>query len=171
MEEKKERIKSWMAVCLIIVAFCIDIIEIVVEWFGGFIGVSSVIAVGSATLFGVWGEMLGIGFVNPKKLLISLATIIIEIIPGLDATIILSFGWTIGVIALVMITRAEDKGGLLDKVAGMAQGKISPQPNKPAPNFVRRENNVVRFQPRTSPEPSFKSVNYKQTNPKEQKAA
>jgi hypothetical protein len=45
-------------------------------------------------------------------------------IPGLDATIILSFGWTIGIIILVLMTRAEDKGGTLGKLANAAQGKI-----------------------------------------------
>jgi hypothetical protein len=100
------------------------LIEVVVEWLGGFVGVSSVMAVGTATLFGIWGGMLGIGFANPKKMLISLTTVIVELIPGLDATFILSFGWTIGIIALILITRAEDKGGMLGKAAGMVQGKI-----------------------------------------------
>jgi hypothetical protein len=121
---KKERISTRIAACMVIVAFGIDLIEIVVEWFGGFIGVSSVIAAGSATLFGIWGGMLGIGFANPKKMLVSLTTVIIELIPGLDATFILSFGWTIGIIVLVLMTKAEDKGGMLGKVASAAQGKM-----------------------------------------------
>jgi len=32
--------------------------------------------------------------------------------------------WTIGTIITIMITRSEDKGGLLGKVANVAQGKL-----------------------------------------------
>lgn len=126
MEEKPERIKIWMVIILLTVAFFVDCLEILLEWVGvGLLGLSSLISVSTGFGFWVWFKLLGIEFIaSPKKFATMLATYVLEIIPGLDATIILSFGWTIGIIALVLITRAEDKGGLLGKAASVAQRKI-----------------------------------------------
>ena len=44
-------------------------------------------------------------------------------IPGLDS--LFGFVWTAGIIALVVMVRAEDKGGALGKIAGATQGKLA----------------------------------------------
>ena len=46
---------------------------------------------------------------NPKRMGLAIITPIIEAIPGFDASVILGFGWTIGVILMILMSRAEDK--------------------------------------------------------------
>ena len=122
-EERRERIKIWMAACLVIVAFSIDCFEMLLEWLGiGVFGLSTLLSVCATVIFWIWFMMLGVSFTSPKKLTTSVTTAGLEIIPGLDA--LFGFIWTAGIIILVLMTRAEDKGGVLGKIASAAQGKI-----------------------------------------------
>jgi len=150
MGEKKERIKTWMGACMIIVALCIDGIQILLTilLIGIFMGpvISAVASLG----FWIWFKLLGVSFTkNPKNLAGMGGTAIIKIF--------LSFlpAFTAGIAAIVFLTRAEDKGGLLGKAAAMAQGKVSgvsgaTQMGAPQPNLARQEGNVRRFQPSAS---------------------
>ncbi|MBN2094082.1 MAG: hypothetical protein JW740_01800 [Candidatus Zambryskibacteria bacterium] len=125
-EKKPERIKIWMAACLIIVAFCIDLTEFVLEWLGiGIFGLSTLISVCATFIFAIWLKILSVGFFNsPKRLATSTLTPILEMVPALDA--LGGFIWTLGMVLMVLMTRSEDKGGHLaqiGQVAKMATGK------------------------------------------------
>lgn len=119
-EEIKTTISNWMGVALIATAGCIDLFQallnilIVGEVF------STIISVCADFVFIIWFWMLGISFTkNPKNLAAMGGQALIGLIPVINTLPEL----TLGVLAVVLITKAEDKGGLLGKAAGMAQGK------------------------------------------------
>ncbi len=121
MEEKKERIKTWMLVAMGTTALSIDgfnaLLNLVV------IGevLSSIISVAATLAFTIWFWMLGVSFVkSPKKLAAMGGQAIIGLIPVLNTLPEL----TVGVLATALMTMAEDKGGIIGKAAGVAQGKI-----------------------------------------------
>ncbi|OHA94131.1 MAG: hypothetical protein A3E02_02005 [Candidatus Zambryskibacteria bacterium RIFCSPHIGHO2_12_FULL_38_34] len=127
-EEKKERIKLWMGGALIIFALCVDLTELVITWLG-FVAVggilSSIVSVVAGFIFWIWFMLLGVpAFSNPKQFAVRAVTFVGEIIPLFDAIPFLSFLWTIGTIAAVLMVRSEDKGGIIGKAANMTQGKI-----------------------------------------------
>jgi hypothetical protein len=124
--EKKERIKIWMGVCLVLVAFSIDTLEMIFDFI--FIGaiINPVMAFGAAFLFWLWFQILGVPYTtSPKRLATQCITFIVETIPFLDAIPFLSFLWTIGMILTVYLTWAEDKGGIIGKATNIAQGKFN----------------------------------------------
>jgi hypothetical protein len=121
MEEKKDRIKTWMAACMIIVAACIDIFEAILDVL--LIGevLSPIISVCADFIFWIWFKMLGVSFTkNPKNFMAMGIQALVGLTPGLDILPEL----TLGVLTIVIVTRGEDKGGLLGKAVEMAQGKI-----------------------------------------------
>ncbi len=124
-EEKKDHIKTWIGLSMIIFAFCVDLIEMFLEWLGiGVLGFSSLLSIYTSVTFYIWFKLHEVNFMgSPKKLGTSLVTSILEIVTGLDA--IGGFIWTIGTILMVIIVKAEDKGGALGKVAGAAQNKLT----------------------------------------------
>jgi len=110
------------------VALCYDIFEIALDGLGtallalAGVGIVFYIVGVFATAFisltfWLWFRLQGVPvFGSPKKVAMSSATFLLESIPGLDsALIITTFGWTIGVITLIVMTRSEDKGGTLGK--------------------------------------------------------
>jgi hypothetical protein len=122
-EEKKERITKVMGAILIIAAACIDIFEAILDvlLIGEFL--SPIISVCADVGFWIWFKILGLDFgKNPKNLAAMTTQALVGLMPGLDILPEL----TLGVLTIVLITRSEDKGGLLGKAAGMAQGKIKP---------------------------------------------
>lgn len=142
-EQKPEvnyRIKWWMAIFLVSFAVLIDVAELLITWagvvaVGGLI--STLISIIGGFTFWLWYLLLRVpAFGNPKQLATRSATFIIEIIPLLDAIPILAFAWTIGTIISVVISRSEDKGGVLGKLASGAVAK------KPTPNFVVNRNSL-----------------------------
>lgn len=129
-EKKKERIKAWVGVVLVLFALGVDISELVITWLGLVVvgGVlSTIVSLIAGFVFWICFMLLGIpSFSNPKQLAVKAGTFIGELIPFLDAIPFLSFLWTIGTIVIVLMVRAEDRGGFLGKAANMAQGKIKP---------------------------------------------
>lgn len=127
-EEKKERIKIWMGAALVLFALCVDLSELAITWLGlVLIGgiLSIIISILAGFIFWIWFMFLGIpAFSSPKHFAVRAVTFVGEIIPFLDAIPFLSFLWTIGTIITVLMIRAEDKGGMLGKVASVAQGKM-----------------------------------------------
>ena len=118
-EEKKERIPLWLGACMVIVAACIDAFEAILDVL--LIGevLSPVISVCADVGFWIWFKIRGVGFTkNPKNFATMGTQAIIGLIPGLDILPEL----TLGVLTIVLMTRSEDKGGLLSKAAGMASG-------------------------------------------------
>lgn len=125
MEEKRERIKIWMGACIILVALFIDLFETLTTWLGIGIVFSPIISVCATVLFWIWYKILYVPFIaSPKKFATLAITSFVEIIPGLDAIPLLSFGWTIGAIIMVIMVRAEDSGGMLGTLAGTSMGMM-----------------------------------------------
>lgn len=130
MEEKKERIKVWMAAALIIFAVCVDLAELAVTWLGLVVigGVlSSVISVLAGFVFWIWFLLLGVPVLSsPKHFAVRSVTFVGEIMPFFDAIPLVSFLWTIGTITTVLMIRSEDKGGIISKAANIVPGKTKP---------------------------------------------
>lgn len=125
MEERRERIKVWMGACIIAVAFFLDLFEMVTTWLGIGIVMSIIIAPCATLMFWIWYKILGVPFLaSPKKFATLAITSFVEIIPAFDAIPILSWGWTIGAIILVVMVRAEDSGGILGTLAGTGMGMM-----------------------------------------------
>jgi hypothetical protein len=122
-EEKRERIKTWMGACLVIVALCVDGLQALLNLVGiGDLFVSSIISVCADLVYTLWFWMLGVGFVkNPKIFAAMTIQALVGLVPVLDTLPEL----TVGILAIVLLVKAEDKGGMLGKVAGLAQGKIN----------------------------------------------
>ncbi len=122
----EQRIKIWMAWALIISALLTDLAEMFITWLGIiFVGglISEIIAFVATVAFGVWFLILGVPFTsNTKKLTLSIVTIIVELIPGFDAVPVLAFGWTIGMVITIGMTRMEDKGEEPSITGGLLEG-------------------------------------------------
>lgn len=119
-EEVHYRISKIMAILLILLALSIDVAELVLEWLGiGILGLSTLLSVCATVAFWVWFKILEVPFIaSPKKFFTLALTCLAEIIPGLDA--IGGFFWTAGTIILVLMVRAEDKGGVVGKISSAA---------------------------------------------------
>lgn len=111
-EKKEERIKDWVAAAMIVTALLIDAVTLIPV-------LGSVIGIAGYFGFFVWFKLNGIVFMKSFK---NIGTF------GLSAIIevFLSFlpSLTAGVIGIILIAKAEDRGGLLGKAVSMAQGKV-----------------------------------------------
>ena len=135
MEEKKERIKTWMAACMIIVALCIDLAQAILTAVGIGLILGPIMSVVSYFTYWIWFLMLKVSFTkSPKKLATTGISALIEVF--------LSFlpAFTLGVATVIIMTKAEDKGGLIGKAVGMAQGKMpnTQQSNVRQFNYVKQ---------------------------------
>ncbi len=117
--EKKERIKVWMAACMIIVALCIDLAQAILTALGIGLIIGPIISVAAYFTFWIWFLILGVSFTKSPKRLAAIGS-------GAVIEFFLSFlpGFTAGIAATAVMTMAEDKGGIIGKAAGLAQGKI-----------------------------------------------
>lgn len=113
-EEKNERIPTWMATAMIVVALCIDALTLIPI-------VGSGVSVAAYVGFYVWFKLRGVTFSKNFKNLGSFAgSAIVEFFfSPLPA-------FTAAVVALILFTRAEDKGGMFGKAANLAGGKLGP---------------------------------------------
>jgi hypothetical protein len=121
-KEKRERITKTMGVMLVTVALSINAFVALLNFLviGEFF-ISSIILSCADLIFIIWFWMLGVSFTkNPKNL----AAMGIQAIIGLVPLINTLPELTLGILAIVLMTRAEDKGGLLGKAANLAQTKI-----------------------------------------------
>lgn len=118
-EQKEERIKTWQGAGLIIMALSVDGFQAILTAVGIGLVLGPIISVIAYFSFWIFFMMLGVSFVkSPKKLGVVGGTAIIETL--------LSFlpGMTAGVAALVFMTWAEDKGGIIGQATGLVRGKI-----------------------------------------------
>lgn len=108
---REERISKIVGMAMIIVALCVDLFEMLLEWMGiGIMGFSTLISTCASLGFWIWFKMYGVSFgTSPRKFGTYLSTSVLEVIPGLDA--IGGFIWTVGIAATVYMVRMEDKGG------------------------------------------------------------
>lgn len=116
-QEHRHRIKLWMAFAMVITALSIDgfnaLLNLVV------IGeiLSSIISPAATFGFIIWFWLQGVTFIkSPKKLAAMGGQALIGLIPIINTLPEL----TLGVLVTIILTRSEDKGGLLGKAAGMA---------------------------------------------------
>jgi hypothetical protein len=116
-QEHKQRIKVWMAFAMVITALSFDgfnaLLNLVV------IGeiLSSIISPVATFGFIIWFWLQGVTFIkSPKKLAAMGGQALIGLIPIINTLPEL----TLGVLVTIILTRSEDKGGLLSKATGMA---------------------------------------------------
>ena len=102
-----------MGICMIIVALFVDGMQALLFFLGPITSVAAYFG------FWVWFKILGVSFTaSPKKFGAMGATALGELFLGFLPV------FTAGIAAVVFMTMAEDKGGIIGKAAGMAQGKI-----------------------------------------------
>jgi hypothetical protein len=122
-QEHRQRIKTWMAICLIVTALAIDLVEALLEWLGIGLVINLTTTPAVTLLFWLWFKMLDVPFIaSPKKFFTLFVTSFGELIPALDA--LGGFLWTLGTIIIVIMVRAEDKGGIIGSLSGAAMGII-----------------------------------------------
>lgn len=133
-EEVKYRIKWWVGGAMITLAVVADIAELIITWIGAIkIGgiISMILSIVLGFVFQVWLLILGVpGIGSPKQFFTKISVWIAEIVPFIDAIPLLSWGWTIGAIAIVVMVRAEDKNVALGAMAQKIQvvrGKFAPK--------------------------------------------
>src|SRR5680860_663399 len=106
--EIKYRVDSMKGFLLISSALTIDITQALLNLFGIGIFINRIISPLVWFFYLYWFNSLGIKFTkgNGKNLGISIVSVIIEIIPGID----LFPGWTVANYLLIKASRREDKG-------------------------------------------------------------
>lgn len=110
VEAPRPRIKMWMANALVYSAFSFDLFEMLLTYLGIGIFINFVSTPTIAFLFWLWFKLLNVSYtVDLKKFGVAMASTILEAVPGADAHPLLSFGWTLGVVAIVVITMIEDR--------------------------------------------------------------
>lgn len=120
-EQKKERIKVWMAAILVIMALFVDGAQALLTVFAIGVAISPVITAVAYFAFWVIFLILGVPLLeNPKKLAAMGGAGLAEIIPAFN--VIPAF--TAGIILVIITTMAEDKGGIIGEAAGLMQGKF-----------------------------------------------
>ena len=135
MEQKRERVKNWMAACIVMFALCVDLFEMLLTWLGIGVFITPIMVPCVTLIFWIWYKFLDIPFVSsPKKFANLTITSLFELVPGLDAIPLISFGWTISAIIMVITVRAEDKGGVLGQISNTALGVVN-QKNNPIQKF------------------------------------
>ncbi|MCI5108676.1 MAG: hypothetical protein MRY49_02410 [Candidatus Pacebacteria bacterium] len=134
-DEVKYRITKVTGVVMIATAFVYDLWELVLDWLGNllvavfgaglfFYAINLCGSIFIAFLFWTWFNIKGVPiFESPKKFLTSTIAGIGEQIPILDS--IGFFGWTVGVILLVAISRSEDRGGIVGELGKSINPKKS----------------------------------------------
>jgi hypothetical protein len=99
------------------VALFIDILQAILTLYAIGVALAPVITVGATFLFWLWFNILGVSFItNPKRLATFAIESVGELIPVLGALPL----WTVGTIITIVITRSEDKGGIIGKVTSVA---------------------------------------------------
>lgn len=108
------RISFFMAWALFITALLVDLAELLITWagfvvVGGFL--TSILSVAATALFGFWFIILGVNYSsNTKRFFTGLVTVLLELLPWVDAAPLLAFAWTGGMIITVGMVRMEDRG-------------------------------------------------------------
>lgn len=121
MPEKKERIKVWVAFALSILALCVDGAQALLTGIAIGVVLSPIISVVSYFAFWVIFMILGVSLVqNPKKLAAMGGAGLAELIPLFNALP----AFSAGIITVILLTMAEDKGGIIGEAAGMIQGNF-----------------------------------------------
>ena len=124
----KQRIHVVIAFAMVATALLIDIVQILFEWLpavGPIIG--WFFAAFGFIVFGIWFMLVGVNYLDRNgavKVMVSLASCVVELIPFVDMIPAL----TLGVLSLILITRAEDgKPSMLFGLAARRQAAMKPE--------------------------------------------
>lgn len=120
-QDIKRKISNWMGAALIISAGSIDAFQALLNILIVGEVLSTIISICADVIFIIWFWMLGLSFVKKPK---NLAAMGIQAFVGLIPVLNTLPELTLGVSIIVFMTMAEDKGGVVGKVASAAQGKI-----------------------------------------------
>jgi hypothetical protein len=104
MQEKKDRIKTWVAACMIIVALFVDTVQLLLTILLIGVVMGPIISAVAYLAFWIWFKILGVSFMgSPKKFGTMGATVVGELF--------LSFlpVFTAGITTVIVMTKAEDK--------------------------------------------------------------
>ncbi len=134
-KEVSYRISWTTAFLMISLTIVFDLTEIIIDWLGNLtaafglgllfwgLNIGGVIFMGLT--FFVWFKIKNIPiFTSPKRIATSAITFIGEMIPVINNLP----GWTIGIIVIIIISRSEDRGGIIGKATSITKnlkGKAS----------------------------------------------
>jgi len=112
--KKEPRISNVTAILIIATALFIDILEMITTWKVIGIVLGLITPVFANLVFWFWFKLkdVSIYFDSPKKIITAGTFNLIEIIPALDALGPFGAGWTMWAIAIIVMTRVEDKTGI-----------------------------------------------------------
>lgn len=120
--DKKNRIGNYAIVLITALAGLADLLTLIP-------GVGDVLGWLSWIMFAIIFWIKGLGFFSPKKLAISIVSVVTELVPGVQALPTI----TAGVIAILVMTRAEDKLGI----------SLNPMQKKPGVTMPRNQKTPV----------------------------
>src|SRR6185437_5296383 len=131
--ERKQRVTAITAIFLVGTALALDLLQDlalfvnVIPALGQalYVAASWFISILAAIVFGIWFAILGVNYFTGKKaamkVLIAFASLVVELVPFLDALPAITFV----VVALIIVTKTEDAGmtgqGVLRTIQGAAQ--------------------------------------------------
>lgn len=128
MGEANHKIKLWMAGCLVVVALLVDLFQFLITLVAIGVFLAPIITVCASALFWIWFKLLGISIItNPKRL----ATFGIESVGELIPIVNTLPMWTLGTVITIIITRSEDKGGIIGKATAIAKPITNPKNKLP----------------------------------------
>jgi len=120
------RIGNFTAVAMTTVALILDLIEIVLVFFGIGLIINRLITFVEYSIFILWFWMLDVNFTKltnknaEKRLIIMITTAVIEMIPGIGALP----AFTFGVVRMIIVTRAEDRSLLNERMETVTKGRV-----------------------------------------------
>ena len=126
--DKKNRLGNFTIVILTALSIVADLLTLIP-------GAGDIVGWLFWGIMGVVFWMKGLGFVNPKRLAVGAVSIIVELIPGFQALPTIAAG----MIAVIAMTRAEDKLGIslnpLQKTPGVTMPRNQRTPVNSQPNY------------------------------------
>jgi len=102
----KIRIKTWVFIAMLAVSIVADLISLIPA-------ANDAVAIVAGVVFGLWWWFLGLGFLNLKKVITYVVSIVAEFIPFVSILPMI----TVAVIVTFVISRTEDKLGISLKVS------------------------------------------------------
>lgn len=117
------RIPSWEAALMITVALIYDVIQIVLVWILGWVGIGFIgawlVTIWATLTFGLWLTLKGASIMSGKRAAALGIGALIEVIPLVNSLP----GWTVAVVSAILVTRAKDLLSQSDSPLAPTAGK------------------------------------------------